>query len=103
MAARRNEAYPENAPGDFYVVRDECIFCGAPHVMAPDLIAWAHDFSGQPHHCYFKKQPETEAEIDRAVKACSANCCGSYRYAGSDKQIERKLRKAGCGGAIEDH
>ena len=101
MPFRHPKAYPENAAGDFYVTQGECIFCGAPHVEAPDLIGWAYDASGQPDHCYFKKQPETEGEIDRAVKACWQNCCGSYRYAGSDKKIQRKLRRAGCGDAID--
>lgn len=101
MPVRHPKAYPENAPGGFYVAQDECIVCGAPHAMAPDLVGWAYDASGQPGHCFFKKQPETEAEIDRAVKACRANCCGSFRYAGSDKKIKRKLNNAGCSGAID--
>jgi hypothetical protein len=53
-------------------------------------------------HCYFKKQPETPAEFDRAVKAVSANCCGSYHYAGADSAVKQELRQAGCEWAIDD-
>jgi len=100
---RNERAYPENTPGAFYVACNECISCRAPESVAPDLIGWYEDPSGtgRESHCYFKKQPETEGEIDRAIKAVSANCCGSYRYAGSDSRIKRGLRKAGCDFAIE--
>src|SRR5215475_6250741 len=98
MTDRRYKAYAENAPGDFYVQRDECIACDAPRHCAPDLIGWYEDPSGtgQQSHCFFKKQPVTPDEIDRAIKAVSANCCGSYHYSGSDPKIKRKLRSAGC-------
>jgi len=51
-----------------------------------DLIGFYEDpaGTGARSHCCFKKQPETLEEIDRAVKAVWANCCGCYRYAGSD-------------------
>ena len=101
---RRDKAYPENAPGDFYVVRDECITCDAPRQYAPDLIGWYEDPSGMGRrsHCYFKKQPESPDEINRAIKAIRANCCGSYRYLGSNPQLKRELRTARCEGAIEN-
>ena len=40
-------------------------------------------------------------EINRDVKAVWANCCGTYRYAGSDPDITRKLKDAGCKDAID--
>jgi hypothetical protein len=98
------KAYPANAPGDFYVQNDECITCRAPESVAPDLIGFFEDPSGTNarSHCYFKKQPQTVGEIDRAVKAVYANCCGSYRYAGSNRDIKKKLKKAGCQAAIDE-
>jgi len=94
------EPHPQNAPGPFYVVNTECITCGAPHVVAPDLIAWELDSQGGEVHCYFKKQPETPDEVDRAIRAIDTSCCGALVYAGSDAEIIRKLRRAGCGDAI---
>jgi hypothetical protein len=104
MSDRIDKTYPENAPGGFYVQRDECISCRAPESVAPDLIGFFEDPSGTGRlsHCYFKKQPETAGEIDRAVKAIQANCCGSYRYAGSDSEIKKKLKKAHCKEAIDE-
>jgi hypothetical protein len=36
--ARKFPAHPQSAPGDFYLVHNECIACGAPHAMVPDLM-----------------------------------------------------------------
>jgi hypothetical protein len=38
---RQFEGHPQSAAGDFYVVNDQCISCGTPHAVAPDLIGWA--------------------------------------------------------------
>lgn len=99
MSIRKYQAYPENARGPFYVVDDECIMCGAPESVAPDLIAFHEE--GNRSHCFFKKQPETPEEIDRAVMAVGANCCGSYRYAGSDDLVKEKLKSVRRGDAID--
>ena len=89
--------YAKNAPGPFYVIDGECIACGVPHALAPDLVASVED---EPHHCYFKKQPETPEEIERAIKAIGNSCCGALRYAGTDKSIKKQLKKAGAHSAI---
>jgi hypothetical protein len=98
------KTYPENAAGPFYVQHDECITCRAPESVAPELIGFFEDPSGtgRRSHCYFKKQPETAGEIDRAVRAIQWNCWGSYRYAGSDAEVKKQLRRAGCENAIEE-
>lgn len=103
MPTRECESYPENAPGAFYVEKDLCITCRAPEAAAPDLIGFHEDPSGNNarSHCYFKKQPETKAEIDCAIKAIVANCCGSFRYAGSDREVIKRLRRAHCQEAID--
>jgi len=104
MRTRKFDAYPENAAGPFYVENDMCITCRAPEAFAPDLIGFHEDpsWTDATSHCYFKKQPETIAEINRAVKAVWANCCGSFRYAGSDPEVLKKLRGAHSTDAIDD-
>ena|SRR5262249_606575 len=93
------EPYPKNAPGPFYVMNEECITCGAPHAVAPDLMAW-EDSEGAHSHCYFKKQPEDPYELTQAIAAVAQSCCGALCYAGSDPEIIKRLRKAGAGHAV---
>jgi len=74
--------------GDFYVMSDECIVCGAPQAEAPDLI----DHSKLVHDvCYFKKQPETPEEIRRAIDAISVSCINALRYRGTNEAILKQL------------
>jgi hypothetical protein len=90
---RRFEAHPQSAPGDFYVVNDECLACGAPHVVAPDLIGWGN--SKYPH-CIWKKQPETKEELEQAFAAFDASEIGCYRYAGTDRSIMGRVGAEFC-------
>lgn len=83
--------FPKNAPGPFYVEDDVCLACEAPHAEAPDLMA--HDDGKGGYHCYFKKQPSTAEEVERAVWACSVSCIGAVRYAGDDPVILEQFRK----------
>ncbi len=94
--------HPQNAPGAFYVGHGECITCGAPHTVAPDLIGW-DDSPNEPgihRHCYFKKQPGTPEELDQALAAINSSCCGALYYAGSDPRVLQDLRKNGNEHAI---
>ncbi|HZR28820.1 MAG TPA: ferredoxin [Terriglobales bacterium] len=81
-----------------------CISCGAPEAVAPDLVGFYETPSGNGFysHCYFKKQPQTKEELERAVKAVQACCVGSYYYAGSDPEVKKMLRRAGREYAIDD-
>ena len=101
LDARPTDTHPKNAPGGFYVVNHECMTCGYPHVLAPDLMAWEMNSEGREGHCYFGKQPETPQEIEQAVNAVNGSCCGALRYCGSDPEIIRKLKDAGCKEAID--
>jgi hypothetical protein len=77
---------PGNAPGPFYVEDNNCIACEAPVLEAPDLM----DFQGEPdysHQCRFRRQPETQEELQRAINAVQVCCCGAVRYGGNDKTI----------------
>ena len=81
---------PNNVPGDFYVQCDSCIHCGAPEAEAPDLMEMT--YAG----CYFKKQPETKEETERAINALAVSCIAAVRYRGTDKDILRKITDLGC-------
>ena len=72
--------YHENSQGDFYVENGVCTSCGAPQAEAPDLIDHSKLEYG---HCYFKKQPETDEEIERAINAIAVSCISGLRYGGT--------------------
>lgn len=86
------ERYPENSKGDFYVENSVCISCGAPEAEAPDLIEHSKFEYG---HCYFKKQPQTDDEIERAIQAIAVSCIAGLRYGGTDEKILKRLYEIG--------
>jgi len=88
LATRRYNAHPQSAPGDFYVVHNECVTCGAPHAVAPDLIGWV---DGDTSHCIWKRQPESADEIEQAIHVFAASCVGCHRYAGDDPEIIKRI------------
>lgn len=85
--------HPKSAPGDFYVVNGECLACGVPHVVAPDLVGWADE---QMAHCFWKKQPETPTELERAIAVLEAQELGCHRYAGTDPAILNRVLSTYC-------
>jgi hypothetical protein len=81
---------PENAPGDFYVEAGCCTSCCLPHGEAPELL---NDPDEPFKECYFRRQPRTPEEVDRAVEAiCVSEVC-ALRYGGTDPAIIDKLRR----------
>ena len=89
--------YPKSAPGDFYVESDQCMACGMPHVVAPDLIAWDESKSDVTlHHCFWKKQPEKSAEVERAIRVLETQELGCHRYAGTNPAILTRLSASYC-------
>jgi hypothetical protein len=84
----------ENAPGDFYVEAGSCTRCCLVHGEAPDLL---NDPQQPFQECYFRRQPQTPAEIDQAISAISVSEMSALRYGGSDPTIIEKLRAAKCG------
>ena len=86
------ERYPENSKGGFYVENQICITCGAPEAEAPDLIEHSKLEYG---HCFFKKQPTTADELDRAISAMQVSCVSGIRYGGNDKAILKRLYELG--------
>ncbi len=77
--------------GDFYINNGDCIACGAPEAEAPDII----EHSKSDNHCYFKKQPLTDDEIDQAINAMMVSCIDALRYGGQDEKIIRRLYQNG--------
>jgi hypothetical protein len=88
--AERHERYPKNAPGPFFVENGYCISCGVPELEAPDLMGHDEDPS-VIYHCYFKKQPSTPEEVERAIRAVWISCCGAVQYDGDDPAILQRL------------
>lgn len=86
------DRYSENSQGDFYVENQVCISCRAPESVAPDLIEHSKLEYG---HCYFKKQPQTQDEIDRAINAVAVSCISGLRYGGKDEKILKRLYEIG--------
>jgi hypothetical protein len=84
--------YPENTQGDFYVENEVCITCGAPESVAPDLIEHSKLEYG---HCYFKKQPKSHDEIERAISAMDVSCIAGLRYGGTDENILKRIYEKG--------
>jgi hypothetical protein len=89
---RNHERFPENSEGDFYVENQVCITCRAPEAEAPDLINHSKSEYG---HCYFKKQPETPEELDRAISAMQVSCISGIRYGGNNELILKRLYELG--------
>lgn len=83
-----SDRFPENTKGDFYVGNGVCIACGAPEGEVPDLIEHSKLEYG---HCYFKKQPQTLDEIERAINAMEVSCIDGLRYGGKDEIILNSL------------
>lgn len=85
---QKRERTPLNAPGPFFTEKDCCISCMAPEAEAPDLMA----FDEAQGSCYFRRQPETAEEIERACQAVWASCCGAVQYDGDHPAVLRRLR-----------
>lgn len=90
---KKRKRFLGNAEGDFYAEYGACTSCGAPQAEAPDLI----DHSEKEYsHCFFKKQPQTDDELDRAINALLVSCVSGIRYGGKDEKILKRLYEMGC-------
>ncbi len=81
------DRFPKNAPGPFFVANGECIACMAPEREAPDLMG----FDQEATHCYFRKQPSTQEELERAARAVWVSYCGAQYYSGDDPTVHRRI------------
>ena len=89
------KAYKLNAPGDFFIEDGECLACTLPISKSPNLIG-EDDF-----HCYFKKQPKSDEEIEDAIFAMEVSCCGAVRYKGKDTNIIEKIKAKNLEGQLD--
>ena len=86
------ERYFLNAKGDFYVENGICLCCMIPEIEAPELMG----FNKEQMHCYFKQQPLSSQEQERAIAAVAASDIQGLRYAGSDEYILSRLVELGA-------
>ena len=73
--ADKNDRWPENSPGKFYVDRT-CIACDACCIAAPDNFKMNEDDG----HAFLSKQPATPAEQDQcreAMEGCPVEAIGN--------------------------
>jgi hypothetical protein len=88
------KAHPENVAGPFYVEDGCCITCGVPVNAAPDIFDWASNESS----CVVKRQPVTQADLDRTMIAITSAEVDCVRYGGHDPAILLRLGQAGHAG-----
>jgi len=71
--------------------------CLAPEAAAPAVMGHYEDPSGtnRRSHCFYKRQPQTTAELDEAVLAMEISCIENLRYGGTDPEILKRLRDRG--------
>lgn len=97
--------HPANVPGDFYVEDGCCTMCEVPFIDAPELFGVVQDPKGYPH-CFVKRQPGSEVELDRMVSAIRHAEFKCIRYRGTDRRIHLKLiaigEHAACDNPILD-
>ena len=92
---------PLNVPGPFYTEANLCLVCCLSEGEAPDLMGLEEDLANPMFGCFFKKQPETPEELDRAFQAMAVNCIDTLRYAGRDPEILHRLRELGMEGQCD--
>ena len=66
-------------------------------VVAPDLIGSDDEYPG----CFVRKQPSTDAETYRMLRAMHVNEVEGLRYGGVDPEITRRIAEAGMANGCE--
>jgi hypothetical protein len=79
-----------NVAGPFYVEDGCCTACGVPEAIAPELFAY-----DPATHCYVKRQPESVAELEGALRVIRTQELGCVRFRGTDVVVLRRLAEAG--------
>jgi hypothetical protein len=88
--SEEHRRHPQNVPGAFYVEAGCCTGCMAPHMEAPEMM----DYDEDERHCYVRRQPRTNAELYRAIRAVWSSEFGCLRYAGTNPAMLRRLAEA---------
>ena len=84
--SKPRQPHPDNAEGPFYVEYGCCTACSVPLIEAPDIFKFDDN-----DHCYVKRQPETEAEQTKTLRAVWAADLNCIRYRGKDPNTLRRL------------
>jgi hypothetical protein len=92
MSISLPQRVPENSPGDFYVRANLCTQCCLVHGAAPELL---NDLKESFKECFFRRQPQTPEEVDRALSAIAVSEMCALRYGGTDPEILAKMRGKG--------
>lgn len=87
---------PEGAEEHFYVEPGCCLLCGTPESIAPEL------FETGEIDCRVKRQPITDVEVDKAVRAMWSSEVDCIRYSGTDEVILSRLGQAGMSAQADD-
>src|SRR5438093_12768321 len=85
--------HPKNASGPFYVLNGCCTACGVPTSIAPELFEF-----DSSDHCYVRRQPTSDSEVEKALRVLRAQELECVRYRGTDAGILRRLGEAGDAG-----
>lgn len=85
----KRPAPSDTQDGDFYVEPDCCLLCGVPESIAPNI------FETGENHCSVKRQPTSQDEVDRTVRAMWSSEVDCIRYRGRDTSMLRRLARAG--------
>jgi hypothetical protein len=88
----------DNAPGDFYVVKDSCITCALPVETAPGCVSWNRCPKKEEDsslHCRVHRQPESEEEMIAMIEAAAGSCVEAIRYCGTDDKVLAAFKRAG--------
>ncbi|RYD37920.1 MAG: hypothetical protein EOP86_02250 [Verrucomicrobiaceae bacterium] len=99
MVTPKYEREPGNAPGSFYVVKDQCFLCGLPSATAPRNITFREGgcgCGGLTNHCRVEHQPGTWEETVSVMEAARTSCIAAIRYRGTDPRILEWFRTNGC-------
>jgi hypothetical protein len=79
-----------NVAGPFYVEDGCCTACDVPFLEAPGLFAY-----DDKNHCYVKRQPGTNQELNQMLRTAWASEVQCIRYRGKDAEIIRRLAELG--------
>jgi hypothetical protein len=99
LVTPREEREWDSVPGPFYVTK-QCIICGLSPETAPTNITWDERYlqsecTGRVHHCRVSKQPETDEEVSKIIKAAKCSCVEAIRYCGTDPDILKRFAELG--------
>lgn len=86
----------EGSGEHFYVKPNCCLLCGVPESIAPEL------FETGENECTVKRQPMTDIELGKAIRAMQSSEVDCIRYSGRNEAILRRLGQAGMAALADD-